>query len=230
MSTGNGNDTDVRAMQAELRELRARVRTLEAEKRRPTLEGHGARVQAIAAEAAALQPLKEAAAATAPASAGRACARTERAIGVHEGQSHVQKAVRGLRELAGRPGQPARRPGHPPAGLVGGAGARRVTRRRVRGAAKDRRHARALFGGNEARAQLGALRDAADALRATRQRQGRLAGCRGRGRRGVRRVPRGGAGRLKGSSKDVWRLGDAYERKPARAAPRRRPTRTRAPT
>ena len=52
-------------MQAELRELRARVRTLEAEKRRPTLEGHGARVQAIAAEAAALQPLKEAAAATA---------------------------------------------------------------------------------------------------------------------------------------------------------------------
>ena len=69
MSTGNGNDTDVKAMQAELRELRARVRTLEAEKRRPTLEGHGARVQAIAAEAAALQPLKEAAAATAPASA-----------------------------------------------------------------------------------------------------------------------------------------------------------------
>ena len=52
MSTGNGNDTDVKAMQAELRELRARVRTLEAEKRRPTLEGHGARVQAIAAEAA----------------------------------------------------------------------------------------------------------------------------------------------------------------------------------
>ena len=69
MSTSNGNDTDVKAMQAELRELRARVRTLEAEKRRPTLEGHGARVQAIAAEAAALQPLKEAAAATAPASA-----------------------------------------------------------------------------------------------------------------------------------------------------------------
>ena len=54
------------ATAAELRELRARVRTLEAEKRRPTLEGHGARVQAIAAEAAALQPLKEAAAATAP--------------------------------------------------------------------------------------------------------------------------------------------------------------------
>ena len=69
MSTGNGNDTDVKVMQAELRELRARVRTLEAEKRRPTLEGHGARVQAIAAEAAALQPLKEAAAATALASA-----------------------------------------------------------------------------------------------------------------------------------------------------------------
>ena len=41
MSTGNGNDVDVKAMQAELRELRARVRTLEAEKRRPTLEGHG---------------------------------------------------------------------------------------------------------------------------------------------------------------------------------------------
>ena len=71
MSTSNGNDTqiDVKAMQAELRELRARVRTLEAEKRRPTLEGHGARVQAIAAEAAALQPLKEAAASSAPASA-----------------------------------------------------------------------------------------------------------------------------------------------------------------
>ena len=69
MSTSNGNDADIKAMQAELRELRARVRTLEAEKRRPTLEGHGARVQAIAAEAAALQPLKEAAAATAPASA-----------------------------------------------------------------------------------------------------------------------------------------------------------------
>ena len=63
MSTGNGNDTDVKAMQAELRDLRARVRTLEAEKRRPTLEGHGARLEAIAAEAAALQPLKEAAAA-----------------------------------------------------------------------------------------------------------------------------------------------------------------------
>ena len=69
MSTGNGNDTGVKAMQAELRDLRARVRTLEAEKRRPTLEGHGARLQAISAEAATLQPLKEAAAATAPASA-----------------------------------------------------------------------------------------------------------------------------------------------------------------
>ena len=33
MSTGNGNDTDVKAMQAELRELRARVRDLEAERR-----------------------------------------------------------------------------------------------------------------------------------------------------------------------------------------------------
>ena len=87
MSTSNGNDTDVKAMQAELRELRARVRTLEAEKRRPTLEGHGARVQAY-------RPL-------AHGEGSLLVDGTVRAIGRAHGKSAAQVALRWVLQLAG---------------------------------------------------------------------------------------------------------------------------------
>ena len=146
MSTGNGNDADVKAMQAELRELRARVRTLEAEKRRPTLEGHGARVQAIAAEAAALQPLKEAAAATAPASAAALALGPSVRLEFTRDSPMFRKQCEAFENsLAGLDS------------LLGGLAIRlrdwsaalRASRDAARECAawlKDRRHARALFG------------------------------------------------------------------------------------
>ena len=150
MSTSNGNDTDVKAMQAELRELRARVRTLEAEKRRPTLEGHGARVQAIAAEAAALQPLKEAAAATAPAKAAALALGPSVRLEYTRDSPMFRRQCEGFENsLAGLDS------------LLGGLAIRlrdwsaalRASRDAARECAawlKDRRHARALFGGREA--------------------------------------------------------------------------------
>ena len=166
MSTGNGNDADVKAMQAELRELRARVRTLEAEKRRPTLEGHGARVQAIAAEAAALQPLKEAAAATAPASAAALALGPSVRLEYTRDSPMFRKqceafenSLAGLDSLLGglairlRDWSAALRSSHDAA-------------RECAAWLNDRRHARALFGGNEAlgdsSARCATLADALD--------------------------------------------------------------------
>ena len=144
------DEKNVKAMQAELRDLRARVRTLEAEKRRPTLEGHGARVQAIAAEAAALQPLKETAAATAPASSAALVlgpsVRLEysRDSPMFRRQCEgFESSLQGLDNLLG--GLALRLRDWSTALQASSDGAKACV-----AWLKDKKHGRALFGGNEA--------------------------------------------------------------------------------
>jgi hypothetical protein len=215
MSLGNGNDADVKAMQAELGELRARVRTLEAEKRRPTLEGHGARVQAIAAEAAALQPLKEAAAATAPASAAALALGPSVRLEFTRDSPMFRKQCEAFENsLAGLDS------------LLGGLAIRlrdwsaalRASRDAARECAawlKDRRHARALFGGNEALGDSSArCATLADALDSYALRQGRLADAfEAEVAAALDAFRAEELGDCEGFIGDVWRLGDAYEQK-----------------
>ena len=215
MSTSNGNDTDVKAMQAELRELRARVRTLEAEKRRPTLEGHGARVQAIAAEAAALQPLKEAAAATAPASAAALALGPSVRLEYTRDSPMFRKQCEAFENsLAGLDS------------LLGGLAIRlrdwsaalRSSRDAARECAawlKDRRHARALFGGSEALGGSSArCATLADALDSYALRQSTLADSFTTNVAAALDAFRAEElGDCEGFIGDVWRLGDAYEQK-----------------
>ena len=202
-------------MQAELRELRARVRTLEAEKRRPTLEGHGARVQAIAAEAAALQPLKEAAAATAPASAAALALGPSVRLEYTRDSPMFRKQCEAFENsLAGLDS------------LLGGLAVRlrdwsaalRASRDAARDCAawlKDRRHARALFGGNEALGDSSArCATLADALDSYAQRQGRLAEAfEAEVAAALDAFRAEELGDCEGFIGDVWRLGDAYEQK-----------------
>ena len=211
----HGADTDVKAMQAELRDLRARVRTLEAEKRRPTLEGHGARVQAIAAEAAALQPLKEAAAATAPASAAALAlgpsVRLEysRDSPMFRRQCEgFESSLQGLDSLLG--GLALRLRDWSTALQASSDGAKACA-----AWLKDKKHGRALFGGNEALGNSSQrCATLADALESYALKQAELADAFSNEiASSLDAFREEELGDAEGFIGDVWQLGDAYEQK-----------------